>query len=230
MLAILIIIGVFLLCYLFIKWRLKRNISVHRIHFESINVLQTKSNDPLVQAERHLRKTAYAEVQMIRTEAFYTDEDMGAAFDFIVVRDRKTKTPLLSSRSYTDQRLISKQLQPHETTDYLTLSLVPDEPYVFLDRLSGNSAHPLFTNMRQRIFMNYYLRVLNSYPKHHIILMARSSLDERLLTKYLRLGFHVVGKQKHHQADHWIVILPAKSRTQGLAQSAKQYVSFKLFS
>jgi hypothetical protein len=230
MLAILVIIGVLLLGYLLVNWLLKRNISVHRIHFESTGVLQTKSNDPLVLAERRLRKTAFAEVQLFRTEAFYTDEDMEAAFDFIVVRDRKTKTPLLSSRSYTDQKLINKQLQAHETTDYLTLSLVPNEQYVLLDRLAGNSAHPLFTNMRQRIFMNYYLHVLNSYPKHHIILMARSSPDERLLTKYLRLGFHVIGKQKHLQVDHWIVILPTKNRTRVLAQGAKQYVLFKLFS
>lgn len=230
MFTVLVIIGVLFLGYLFIKWRLQWNISVHQLHFESTDMLQTKLNDPLVLAERYLRKTAFAEVQMIRAEDFYTDQDMRASFDFIVVRDRKTKIPLLSSRSYTDQGLISKQLQSHETTDYLTLSLVPNEQYVFLDRLSGHSVHPLFINMRQRIFMNYYQCVLNSYPKHHIILMARSSPDERLLTKYLRLGFHVVGKQKHLQVDHWIVILPEKNRTRGLAQSAKQYVLFKLFS
>lgn len=229
MLTGIILIEAFLLSYLLCKWLLRRNISIHRIQFGSFDELQTKGTDPLVLAERLLRKTAFAEVHITRTEAFYTDEDLDAPFDFIVVRDRKTKTPLLSSRSYTNQQLISKQLQAHETTDYLTLSLAPDENYVLLDRLSGNSSHPLFTGMRERIFMNYYLRVLSNYPKHHIILMARSSPDERLLTKYLRLGFHVVGKQKHNQADHWIVLLPANNRTHGLAQSAKQYVLFKLF-
>lgn len=230
MFILILIIGSLLLGYLFLRHWLQWSISIRRISFESAQNLQSRLKDPLVQAERSLRKAAFSEVNMIRTPAFYTDEDMNNSFDFIVALDRKTKTPLLSSRSYTDQSLIRKQLQATETTDYLTLSFVPNEKYVLLDRLSGNLSHPLFIKMRQKVFMIYYIHVLKFYPKHHIILMARSSPDERLVTKYLRLGFHVVGKQKHNQVDHWIVLLPEKSRTQGLAQSTKQYVLFKLFS
>jgi hypothetical protein len=215
----------YLLCRLWMNW----NLSIRKISFESVQALQNQLNTPLLQAERSLRKWAFSDVNMVITEGFYTDEDLSGAFDFIVVSDRKTKTPLLSSRSYTDQPLIRKQLQTHESTDYLILSLNPNEKYVLLDRLSAHSKHPLFSKSRKKIFINYYIHVLNFYPKHHLILMARSEPDERLLTKYLRLGFQIVGKQKHNQVDHWIVLLPGKNPTQSLAQSAKQYVLFKLF-
>ncbi len=215
--------------YLVLFFVLKQSLSISHIRFQSVEDLQNRSSDPLISDERLLRKTAFENVSMHRSQAFYTDEDMEAPFDFIVVKDRKSKTPLLSSRSYTNQSVIRKQLHAHDPEDYLTIVLDPDENYVLLDRLSGNLAHPLFLKMRERIFMNYYIRVLKAYPKHHIILMARSSKDERLLTKYLRLGFHVIGKQKHNQVDHWILILSAGNRTQVLAQSAKQYLLFKLF-
>ncbi|AEA42504.1 hypothetical protein [Fluviicola taffensis] len=229
MFVIILIIALLGLSYLFCRIWMHWNISIRKISFESIQDLQNRLNDPLVVAERSLRKTAFSEVNMPLTESFYTDEDLDNSFDFIIVRDRKTKTPLLSSRSYTNQTLIHKQLQAHETTDYLTLSLDSDEKYVLLDRLSAHSKHSLFSKSRKKIFINYYIHVLNFYPKHHLILMARSEPDERLLTKYLRLGFQIVGKQKHNQVDHWIVLLPGKNPTQSLAQSTKQYVLFKLF-
>lgn len=229
MLVFILIAGSLAIAYLLIYYLLKRPVSIESLSFKSVQDLQNNKDNPLIQAERFLRKVAFEEVNMARPEIFYTDEDLDAAFDFIVVTGRTSKTPLLSSRSYTDHSLIRRQLNGHEPGDYLTLSLLQDEHYVLLDRLSGNLKHALFVKIRQRIFMNYYIHVLKSYPKHHIILMARSSPDERLLTKYIRLGFHVIGKQKHNQTDHWILLLPLKERTWGLAQCAKQYVLFKLF-
>lgn len=228
MIVLIVIAGSLISAYLLVLFFLKRRLVIHRITFKSFEDL-TNNPDPLVSDERFLRKTAFEQVSMSRPETFYTDEDLDAPFDFIVVRDRKSKTPLLSSRSYTDHSLILKQLSGHEPGNYLELSLVSSENYVLLDRLSANAANPFFAKMRRNIFINYYIRVLKSYPEHHIILMARSSNDERLLTKYLRLGFHVIGKQKHNQVDHWILILSARNRTQVLAQSAKQYLLFKLF-
>ncbi|WP_294678161.1 hypothetical protein [uncultured Fluviicola sp.] len=229
MIVFIALAGSLVVIYLVLFFILKQSLSISQIRFQSAEDLQNRSSDPLISDERLLRKTAFENVSMHRSQAFYTDEDMEAPFDFIVVTDRKSKTPLLSSRSYTNQSVIRKQLHAHDPEDYLTLVLDPDEDYVLLDRLSGNLAHPLFLKMRERIFMNYYIRVLKAYPKHHIILMARSSPDERLLTKYLRLGFHIVGKQKHNGVTHWIVLLPGKKSTKALSQSAKQYFLFKLF-
>lgn len=229
MVPLILIAGSLVIAYFLIYYLLKRRISINSISFESVQDLQNNKDNPLIRAERFLRKIAFEEVNMARPEIFYTDEDLNSAFDFIVVRDRTSKTPLLSSRSYTDHSVIRKQLNGHDPGDYLTLSLLPDEHYVLLDRLSGNLKHSAFVKNRKRIFMSYYIHVLKSYPKNHIILMARSSPDERLLTKYIRLGFHVIGKQKHNQIAHWILLLPAKGRTRGLAQCAKQYVLFKLF-
>lgn len=229
MIFILLLVGIPILAYLICAYLLKRNISTRRISFSSFQDLQGRLNDPLVHAERALRKTAFETVPMMKSEFFYSDADLDGSFDLIVVREKTTKTPLLSSRSYTDQSLILKQLQAHEPSDYLNLSLLPNEQYVFLDRLSSNSNHSFFIKMRQRVFMNYYIYVLKSYPNHNIILMARSSPDERLLTKYLRLGFHVVGKQKHNQTDHWILLLSGKNSTKGLSQSTVQFILFKLF-
>lgn len=229
MIILITLAGSLILAYFLIRFMLKRQISIKQVSFDSFSDLQNQLNDPLVLAERSLRKTAFELVNMHRPKSFYTDEDMDAPFDFMVVSDRRSKTPLLSSRSYTDHALIRKQLDAHQPGDYLDFSLLSNENYVLLDRLASNSASEIFAGMRQRIFMNYYIRVLKSYPKHHIILMARSGPDERLLTKYLRLGFHVIGKQKHNEVDHWILVLGAKNRTRGLAQSAKQYIFFKLF-
>lgn len=229
MLILIALSGSLAVAYLVLFFLLKQSLSISRIRFQSVEDLQNRSSDPLISDERLLRKTAFENVCMNRSKAFYTDEDMDVPFDFIVVKDRKSKIPLLSSRSYTDQSFIRKQLHAHDAEDYLTLVLDPNENYVLLDRLSGNLAHPLFIKMRERIFMNYYIGVLKAYPKHHIILMARSSPDERLLTKYLRLGFHIVGKQKHNGIAHWIVLISGNKSTKGLSQSAKQYVLFKLF-
>ena len=227
--ALLLLLAGLSIGYLGFKWWLRYFLSIHWLHFPSHQALQKQSDNPLVKAERSLRKSAFAEVNMQRTPTFYTDEDLDEAFSFIVMLNRKTKTPLLSSRSYTHQALIRQQLAPHESSDYLTLHLLPNENYVFLDRLSGNSNDPIYTKRRQRIFMNYYIQILNQYPDHHIILMARSSPDERLLTKYLRLGFHVVGKQKHNQVDHWVLLLTKQNRLHPLSQNVKQYVLFQLF-
>ncbi|MGV3609479.1 MAG: hypothetical protein ACO1N0_00925 [Fluviicola sp.] len=229
MLILIALSGSLAVAYLVLFFLLKQSLSISRIRFQSVEDLQNRSSDPLISDERFLRKTAFENVRMNHSKAFYTDEDMDVPFDFIVVKDRKSKIPLLSSRSYTDPSFIRKQLHAHDPEDYLTLLLDPNENYVLLDRLSGNLAHPLFMKMRERIFMNYYIGVLKAYPKHHIILMARSSPDERLLTKYLRLGFHIVGKQKHNGVPHWIVLISGKKPTKGLSQSAKQYVLFKLF-
>lgn len=171
--------------------------------------------------EKELRRRAFETVKMATTERFFTDDDLDCSFSFLQVWH--SDTLLLSSRAYTDQKTISAVISPDSESDYLLEELDSTRSYVFLDRLVIDAENTSFQFNRPLVFRRFYDQVISKFKQHDIILMARSEPNERLLTKYIRLGFHVIGKKTHHNIPHYIIILKHKERFNTLKQSTLTY-------
>jgi len=46
--------------------------------------------------------------------------------------------------------------------------------------------------------------------------MARKEKKDKLLKKYLRLGFNVVGSTMHNDKEHWVIITNLKDAEQNV--------------
>lgn len=174
--------------------------------------------------EKELRREAFESVDMLKTESFFTDNDLKCPFSFLLVRDSASDSLLLSSRAYTDQSTIQTVISPVIDSDYLLMTLAPTKNYVFLDRLVTSAFHPQFLANRSSIFRHFYTMVLQRFQRHDIILMARSEPNERLLTKYIRLGFHIVGKKTHNGVLHYIIHLDHVERFKVLKMATWTYI------
>jgi hypothetical protein len=74
------------------------------------------------------------------------------------------------------------------------------------DRLSGNTASKAYRRHHDYIFLLFYKEILRKNKSCKFILMARKEPQEKLLTKYLRLGLDVVGSNIHKGKAHWILL------------------------
>ncbi len=173
-----------------------------------------KITEDIILKETFLRRTAYANAIIKTGESFYDDSDMQSDYYLVIVYDKKTNTPLLSARYYFDKEVIANYLQgdenqePNEYNNEVcqTLSTYKEGELFLADRLSGNTANPIYKLHRNYIFLVFYLAVLKHNNHRSFIIMARKEKHERLLTKYLRLGLHVVGSTKLRGKEHWIVL------------------------
>lgn len=158
-----------------------------------------------LEMETFLRKEAFQNVNMVKSEQFYSDEDMLKPYQITVIYHRKTKTPLLSSRGVFDREKIIRTIEGErkfETAEELELN---DQEICLFDRLAGNYNHELYAKFRKLIFAKYYAEIVRLHGKKTIFLMARSEPKEKLLTKYIRIGFTPIRQTEHNGKLHWVV-------------------------
>lgn len=185
------------------------NENVKRVAF-----LQNKKNEELISHEAFLRKLAYKNTTIKTDETFFNDSDMESDYYIVVVYDKKYNIPLLSARYYFDRSAINKCLKGDCNSDidnsYLKKNFSIDkfnEGSVFLaDRLSGNTHSRIYRKHRNYIFLILYSEIFTHNKICNLILMARKDKYEKLLTKYLRLGLHIIGSTTHKGKEHWILL------------------------
>lgn len=157
--------------------------------------------------EAFLRKNAYQKTTINVDNSFFDDSDLENKHYFLVlVYHIKTNTPLLSCRYYFDKSAILKAISGDENKNETDVNFDKSDNLVFLaDRLSGNTNDSVYKKRREIIFAFFYNEILKNNNNKTLLLMARSDDKEKLLTKYLRLGFNVIGNTKHKGIKHWIV-------------------------
>lgn len=162
----------------------------------------------LISSESTLRRFAYKHVKITTDESFYDDTDMQSNYFLVVVYDKKTNAPLLSSRHYFHKPFIKKQLNGSGKANQHSLNpdIFADGKIFLADRLSGNTANSLYRKYRDYIFFLYYSEILKRNKNCNLILMARSEPQEKLLSKYVRIGFNIMGSAEHKGRKHWIVL------------------------
>lgn len=166
-------------------------------------------NEKHISYEEFLRKTAYKDAPMKIDESFFNDSDMKSTYYLVVVYDKTSRTPLLSSRYYFDKAIISKAVNS-TSCENVNMDQYKEGELFLADRLSGNTENPIYQKNRDYIFSLFYSEVLTRNRNSSLILMARKEKEDRLLNKYNRLGFETIGSKMHNGKDHWIVILDLK--------------------
>lgn len=167
----------------------------------------------LIEHEKYLRKTAYQNTTINTTVSFFDDSDMVSSYYLVVVFDKLTNTPLLSSRHFYSKKLIEKCLKGEDPNAYQCSIDINDfeEGSVFLaDRLSGNIDNPFYLENRSVIFTTYYSEILAHNKNSTLILMVRKEAEDKQLKKYLHLGFQMAGSTVHKGKVHWIIFVDLK--------------------
>lgn len=175
-----------------------------------------ETNSHLILKEAFLRRTAYKNTPINISETFFDDSDLSSDYYLVVVYDSASGTPLLSARYCFDKPFITKCLRGERTDQPLRELEINTEAYpageLFLaDRLSGNIASSIYRGHRDVIFNLFYREVLEHNKQASLILMARKEKKDKLLNKYLRLGFNIVGTTFHKGREHWIVLCDLKN-------------------
>lgn len=214
LIGLLVLLVLTILCFLiFIRFKHPdlRNIKVMTIQLTAPRTLYR--NDPnkklaqqLLVKEQKNRCLAFSYVSFDFPETFFDDLDMEEPYSIVVVYNKKTNEVLLSSRCIYDQQWIIKTINGNDQNFENQVRNFGSNPFFLSDRLSGNQLHPLYKKYRKYIFAQFYSELVKNNPNKNLILMARSEENERLLTKYLRLGFYIIGKTIHNESDNWVVI------------------------
>jgi hypothetical protein len=168
----------------------------------------------LISFEETLRKTAYKNTTIHTDKSFFDDSDMKLEYYLVVVYDKKSMTPLLSARHYFDKTVISKYIkgnsdQKNELSfldKKFTLENYPDGSVFLADRLSGNINSIIYRNYRNIIFLKYYSEILNNNRNCTILLMVRKEKGDKQLSKYLHLGFVILGSALHNGKEHHVIL------------------------
>lgn len=172
--------------------------------------------------ENHLRKKAYALAPIETKQSFFDDRDMHAEYYLYVVYNSKDETPLLSIRLYYSGDDIkaelkgtnpSKAFMIHNPNTNKMSSWAPDEidKYEFgecfiLDRMSADFGNAYYKTNRSKIMKRLYKAVYqNNRTAKVFYALARRSVKEALLTKYLRLGLRIIGMAEYFGKDHWVL-------------------------
>lgn len=184
-----------------------------------------KSNSEALEMEAFLRKEAFQSVKMIKSEQFYSDEDMSEPYQITVVYHRKTKTPLLSSRGIFDRKKIIRTIEGERKFEPEDELEIYNQEICLFDRLAGNSENPLYRKHRDLVFAKFYAEIVRLHGKKNIFLMARSEPQEKLLTKYIRIGFNPVRQTEHNGKTHWVV----KSTYSDFQKLAKRNLWLRIF-
>lgn len=197
--------------YIRLKHSELSSIGVMTIHLTTPRMLHhdtknKKLTQKLLSKEQKNRCLAYSYVSFDFPESFFDDSDMEEPYSIVVVYNKKTNEVLLSSRCIYDQQWIVKTINGKEQNFENQVRDFGSNPFFLSDRLSGNQSHPLYQKYRKYIFSQFYSELVKNNPNKNLILMAKSEENERLLTKYLRLGFYIIGKTIHNESDYWVVI------------------------
>ncbi len=165
----------------------------------------TKSHSGILEMETFLREEAFQNVKMIKSEQFYSDEDMSEPYQITVIYHRRTKTPLLSSRGIFDRKKIIQTIEGEGKFEPEEELEIHNQEICLFDRLAGNVENPLYRKHRDLVFAKFYAEIVRLHGKKTIFLMARSEPREKLLTKYIRIGFNPVRQTEHNGKTHWVV-------------------------
>jgi len=186
--------------------------------FTRLPFQDTHRHQQLLTYEYLLRKEAYKNTTIQVDEAFFDDSDMVSDYFLIVVYDQLSDTPLLSARYYFNKELISKTLRGDEGQK--PKLLFENKPFsvndredgeIFLaDRLSGNMENEIYQTCRTAIFNLFHWEIAKRNSNAMLLLMVRDEPDNRQISKYLNLGFSILGSTMHKTKLHHIVALDLK--------------------
>jgi len=172
----------------------------------------------LISQEAFLRRLAYKNTILKTGESFFDDSDMKSDYFLVVVYDKTTHLPLLSSRYYFDKPTIAKCLkgdarsgiETRHALEPLNLNAYKEGELFLADRLSGNIHSPIYRQFRNHIFSVYYNEIIRLNKECKLLLMVRKEPREKLLSGYLRLGFNRISATLHKGKEHWILLLDLK--------------------
>jgi hypothetical protein len=175
------------------------------------SLIKEESVESLISLEAFLRRVAYRNTTIKTDESFFDDSDMKSEYHLVIVYDKSSGTPLLSSRYYFDKSVIAKYLKGDNDQEVelsclgekFNLESYADRNIFLADRLSGNISSSIYRQYRNRIFSMYYSEILNNNWNCTLLLMVR---EEKQLNKYLSLGFTIIGSTLHKGKQHSIIL------------------------
>lgn len=173
----------------------------------------------IISLESFLRRNAYKNTTIKTNEFFFDDSDMKSEYYIVVVYDKISNTPLLSARHYFDKNIISKYLRGDNDQDvelsYLgeefKIDLYQDDKVFLADRLSGNISNSIYRKYRSNIFSLYYSEIVKNNNNCTLLLMVRKEKYDKQLSKYLKMGFVVIGSILHKGKEHTLILRDLKN-------------------
>lgn len=164
----------------------------------------------LITKEAFLRQNAYKNSTLKTDESFFDDSDMKSEYSLVVVYDKVSGTPLLSARHYFDKSLIAKFLKGDNDLEIehskFNLDNYPNGKVFLADRLSGNISSSIYRKYRNNIFSMYYSEIVNNNRNCTLLLMVRKEKRDKQLSKYLSIGFTIIGSTLHKGKEHSIIL------------------------
>jgi hypothetical protein len=187
---------------------------LNSINNERKSAESIENYETLISHEAYLRKEAYKNTTIKTDNSFYDDSDMLSEYFLVILYDKNSNVPLLSSRYYFDKAAIAKFLKGENKNgidlNYLGQKFNLDNfktGEIFLaDRLSGNIKSTIYRQYRNRIFSLYYSEIVTHNPNCSLLLMVRKENKDKQLLKYLKLGFVLIGSTMHKSKEHSIII------------------------
>ncbi|OFZ16695.1 MAG: hypothetical protein A3D92_03530 [Bacteroidetes bacterium RIFCSPHIGHO2_02_FULL_44_7] len=177
---------------------------------------QSATSDLLwvLEGESHLRRKAYAHVQITKGEVFFNNSDLNSGYFILLVYSSEDRTPLLSARYYFDPIKLKSSLkfdaleEPSKTDLELLFLLhhkLNQNKLFLIDRMSANAGHPLYRRHRNTVLsaMHYEL-FLHTRDCLYIGLARKEPLD-KLKLKYQQFGMKAIGTITHQDKLHWVL-------------------------
>ena len=181
---------------------------------ESIKITANSNSESsrILKAEEWLRKTAYSRTNLQLGKSFFSDEDMTSEYFLIVVYEKSNNTPLLSLRYFFNKTVIEKLLKGEsnavieENEVERCLNLLDHKDVFLIDRMSANTQSKTYRKYRNYINLVILRELMHRTPGRKFFAMARSIPSEKLLIKYIRMGFSVGGSIIHNKVKHWVLV------------------------
>ncbi len=181
--------------------------------------LKEERMEKLVSFEAFLRRTAYKNTTIKTDASFFDDSDMKSEYDLVVVYEKASNTPLLSSRHYFDKSVIANYLNGDNNREVelmyqgkkFDLDNYPNGHVFLADRLSGHKSSSIYLNHRTTIFSTCYAEIVNRNRNCTLLLMVRKEHPDNQLNKYLNLGFSILGSTLHKGREHTIILRDLKN-------------------
>jgi hypothetical protein len=174
------------------------------------SLIKEEEVEKLLSHETFLRRTAYKHTTIKTDESFFDDSDMKSVYFLVVVYDRASNTPLLSSRYYFEKSLIAKFLKGENNFEIepskFNLDSYSDGKIFLADRLSGNINNSIYRKYRSNVFSLYYSEIATNNKNRTLVLMVRKEKRDKQLSKYLDMGFTLIGSTLHKGKEHSIIL------------------------
>jgi hypothetical protein len=219
-LAVILAIAVY--AWIYFKYKFILDIKSKTIHMQKPLALTdytfkrspftaSKLNEGLILKEAISRRAAYKNTIIKTGESFFDDSDMSSDYYLVVVYDKTSNVPLLTTRYFFDKSVIARSLKGDDNKEFdfkdkLELTKIKEGDIFLADRLSGNTNNIVYRNHRNYIFLLLYAEMLIRNKNSRFILMARKEKDDKLLKKYLKLWLTNIGSTTHKGKEHWILL------------------------